>query len=81
MTTMMSRKNILKHQFGMKFINNGIFFKSKFFRKKLKTTEYIYQQLFVKGEKSDVTLLALEQEWNLHKVYLSQVRFEIFDRK
>uniref|UniRef100_A0A915KA74 BTB domain-containing protein n=1 Tax=Romanomermis culicivorax TaxID=13658 RepID=A0A915KA74_ROMCU len=41
-------------------------------RKKLKTADYIYEQLFVKGCGSDVTVHALGKEWNLHKIYLSQ---------
>ncbi|XP_026075256.1 germ cell-less protein-like 1 [Carassius auratus] len=42
-------------------------------RKKLKSTsKYIYQTLFLNGEKSDIQIRALGQEWNLHKIYLSQ---------
>ncbi|XP_039180218.1 germ cell-less protein-like 1 isoform X3 [Crotalus tigris] len=42
-------------------------------RKKLKSTsKYIYQTLFLNGEKSDVKICALGEEWNLHKIYLCQ---------
>uniref|UniRef100_A0A8C1T8C9 Germ cell-less, spermatogenesis associated n=1 Tax=Cyprinus carpio TaxID=7962 RepID=A0A8C1T8C9_CYPCA len=42
-------------------------------RKKLKSTsKYIYQTLFLNGEKSDIQIRALGQEWNLHKIYLCQ---------
>ncbi|XP_007910243.2 germ cell-less protein-like 1 [Callorhinchus milii] len=42
-------------------------------RKKLKSTsKYIYQTLFLAGENSDITICALGQEWNLHKIYLCQ---------
>uniref|UniRef100_A0A8C1IRH5 Germ cell-less, spermatogenesis associated n=1 Tax=Cyprinus carpio TaxID=7962 RepID=A0A8C1IRH5_CYPCA len=41
--------------------------------KKLKSTsKYIYQTLFLNGEKSDIQIRALGQEWNLHKIYLCQ---------
>ncbi|KAK3612269.1 hypothetical protein CHS0354_039550 [Potamilus streckersoni] len=36
------------------------------------TSKYIYQTLFLNGENSDVTILALGKNWNLHKLYLSQ---------
>ena len=43
-------------------------------RKKVKTTsKYIYKTLFLNGENSDITIVALGQEWPLHKVYLCQV--------
>ena len=46
-----------------------------FFRKKLKSTsKYIYQTLFLNGENSDIRICALGQAWNLHKVYLCQVK-------
>lgn len=46
-----------------------------FCRKRLKSTsKYIYQTLFLDGENSDIKIYALGQEWNLHKIYLSQVR-------
>ncbi|XP_043939065.1 germ cell-less protein-like 1 [Protopterus annectens] len=42
-------------------------------RKKLKSTsKYIYQTLFLNGENSDIKICALDQEWNLHKIYLCQ---------
>ncbi|KAM3830641.1 germ cell-less protein-like 1 [Vipera latastei] len=42
-------------------------------RKKIKSTSrYIYQTLFLNGEKSDVKICALGEEWNLHKIYLCQ---------
>lgn len=42
-------------------------------RKRLKSTsKYIYQTLFLDGENSDIKIYALGQEWNLHKIYLSQ---------
>ncbi|XP_062607933.1 germ cell-less protein-like 1 [Saccostrea cucullata] len=36
------------------------------------TSKYIYQTLFLDGENSDIKIYALEQEWKLHKIYLSQ---------
>lgn len=43
------------------------------FSKKLETTaQYIYQALFKEGKNSDITVEALEHEFNLHKVYLCQ---------
>lgn len=36
------------------------------------TTQYIYQALFKEQKNSDVTIMALDRVWNLHKVYLSQ---------
>ncbi|XP_044765798.1 protein germ cell-less-like [Coccinella septempunctata] len=42
-------------------------------RKKLEsTTKYIYQALFEEGKNSDVTVCALDEEFHLHKIYLSQ---------
>lgn len=42
-------------------------------RKRIKSTsKYIYQTLFLDGENSDVTILALGKEWKLHKLYLKQ---------
>lgn len=42
-------------------------------RKKLcSTVQYIYQALFVEGRDSDVTVVALDEEFALHKVYLGQ---------
>ncbi|CAH1155286.1 unnamed protein product [Phaedon cochleariae] len=42
-------------------------------RKKLvSTAKYIYQALFLEGKNSDVTVCALGQEFNLHRVYLCQ---------
>ncbi|KTF77098.1 hypothetical protein cypCar_00024441 [Cyprinus carpio] len=47
-------------------------------RKKLKSTsKYIYQTLFLNGEKSDIQIRALGQEWNLHKIYLCQVALQV----
>lgn len=44
-------------------------------RKKLKSTSnYIYQTLFLNGENSDIRICTLGQEWNLHKLYLCQVK-------
>lgn len=44
-------------------------------RKKLMTTsQYIYRTLFLEGQNSDVTIVALGVDWCLHKVYLCQVR-------
>lgn len=43
------------------------------FRKKLESTaQYIYQVLFKEGKNSDITVEALGEEFNLHKVYLCQ---------
>lgn len=45
-------------------------------KKRLRTTsQYIYQTLFLNGENSDVTIKALGQEWNLHKVYIRQAGY------
>ncbi|GAB6024233.1 hypothetical protein CHUAL_008928 [Chamberlinius hualienensis] len=45
-------------------------------RKKLmSTSQYIYKTLFVDGKNSDVTIVALNVEWRLHKVYLCQAPY------
>ena len=45
-------------------------------RRRLKSTsEYIYNALFLQGENSDIRICALNQEWNLHKVYLRQAGY------
>ena len=42
-------------------------------RKKLKTTSnYIYEELFEKGEGSDITVSALGNVWELHVIYVKQ---------
>lgn len=41
-------------------------------KKLLSTPQYIYQALFKDGTDSDITLVALQKEWKLHKVYLCQ---------
>jgi len=43
--------------------------------KRRKTSDYIYEALFVNGENSDVTICALGQEWALHKTFLCQSGF------
>jgi BTB/POZ domain-containing protein 13 len=45
-------------------------------RKKVKTTSsYIFDTLFINGESSDVTVVALGREWRLHRVYLCQANY------
>uniref|UniRef100_T1IXQ7 BTB domain-containing protein n=1 Tax=Strigamia maritima TaxID=126957 RepID=T1IXQ7_STRMM len=45
-------------------------------RKKLMTTtHYIYKALYQEGQNSDVTIIALNKEWKLHKVYLCQSHY------
>ena len=39
----------------------------------MKSSEHIYEALFVNGEGSDVCIYALGHTWNLHKVMLRQV--------
>ncbi|KAM7543175.1 hypothetical protein Aperf_G00000018468 [Anoplocephala perfoliata] len=34
------------------------------------TYEHVYKQMFIKGEGSDITVIALNREWRLHRVYL-----------
>nr|XP_053655206.1 protein germ cell-less-like [Cherax quadricarinatus] len=41
-------------------------------RKLNSTSKYIYKTLFEDGRSSDVSVVALGHEWNLHKVYLCQ---------
>ncbi|KAH8277607.1 hypothetical protein KR018_001958 [Drosophila ironensis] len=41
-------------------------------KKLLTTTQYIYKALFKEQKNSDVTVMALDKVWQLHKVYLSQ---------
>lgn len=41
-------------------------------RRLLSTTQYIYQELYNVQKTSDVTIMALNKVWYLHKVYLSQ---------
>lgn len=38
----------------------------------MSTAKYIYQALFMEGKNSDVTVCALGEEFNLHRVYLCQ---------
>ncbi|XP_017112987.1 protein germ cell-less-like [Drosophila elegans] len=40
--------------------------------KRLTTAQYVYQTLFLEQKGSDVTIMALERVWHLHKIYLSQ---------
>lgn len=43
------------------------------FRKKLITTaKYIYQTLYEEGKNSDITVEALNHQFNLHRIYLCQ---------
>ena len=45
-------------------------------KRRLKSTsEYIYNALFLQGENSDIKIRALDEEWNLHKVYLRQAGY------
>ena len=45
-------------------------------RKRVKTTSnYIFDTLFINGKNSDVTIIAFEKEWRLHRVYLSQATY------
>lgn len=39
----------------------------------MSTSKYIYKSLFEEGKGSDVKIIALNKEWNLHRIYLSQV--------
>ncbi|XP_054706473.1 protein germ cell-less-like [Uloborus diversus] len=41
-------------------------------RKLMSTSKYIYKTLFEEGQGSDVKIIALNREWNLHRIYLSQ---------
>ena len=42
---------------------------------KLDTSKYIYENLFVNGKYSDVTITALDHRWNLHRAYLEQCEY------
>lgn len=44
-------------------------------KSKLNTPEYIHQNLFVEGKKSDVKIVALGHTWNLHTIYLEQCQY------
>ncbi|CAB3994466.1 germ cell-less -like 1 [Paramuricea clavata] len=44
-------------------------------KKQRTTSDYIYHTLFVNGQDSDVTLVALDIEWKLHKLYLCQSNY------
>lgn len=47
-------------------------------RKRIKlqgNNEYIYETLFVKGDGSDITVSALGQKWNLHRIFIRQAAF------
>lgn len=45
-------------------------------RKRIRSTyQHVYQELFSKGEGSDVTICALGHEWPLHRIYLKQSPF------
>ncbi|XP_053905618.1 uncharacterized protein LOC128849203 [Cuculus canorus] len=53
---------------------NGLKLRQGRFRKRFKrTSEYIYEVLFLGGNGSDIKIRALGKEWNLHKVYLCQL--------
>ncbi|KFM74518.1 Germ cell-less protein-like 1, partial [Stegodyphus mimosarum] len=41
-------------------------------RKLMSTSKYIYKTLFEEGQGNDVKIIALNREWNLHRIYLSQ---------
>lgn len=41
-------------------------------KKLMTTTQYIYKTLFQEERDSDVSIVALDKVWHLHKVYLSQ---------
>ncbi|ALC40652.1 gcl [Drosophila busckii] len=41
-------------------------------KKLLTTTQYIYKALFKEEKNSDVSVMAMDKVWHLHKVYLSQ---------
>ncbi|XP_077505568.1 germ cell-less isoform X3 [Amblyomma americanum] len=41
-------------------------------RRLMTTSQYIYRTLFLEGQNSDVTIVALGVDWCLHKVYLCQ---------
>lgn len=41
-------------------------------KRRQSTSTYIYETLFKGGANSDVTIVALEHEWSLHKLYLRQ---------
>ncbi|CAB3406686.1 unnamed protein product [Caenorhabditis bovis] len=43
--------------------------------KKLDTTKYVYEKLFLQGEGSDITIHACGKVWNLHKFYLQQCKY------
>lgn len=46
------------------------------FSKRIRATyEHIYKQMFIKGEGSDITVIALNREWRLHRVYLKHSPF------
>lgn len=63
-----------KHQSKLKKKNSKIEKKLKTpTKKKMKSTStYIYNTLYLKGENSDVTVRALDKDWQLHKIYLCQ---------
>ncbi|CAD6192820.1 unnamed protein product [Caenorhabditis auriculariae] len=42
---------------------------------KLDTTSYVYDKLFMKGEGSDFSVIALGERWKLHKLYLKQCSY------
>ncbi|CAJ0936063.1 unnamed protein product, partial [Mesorhabditis belari] len=42
---------------------------------KLDTPKYVHEKLFLQGEGSDVAVLAVGHQWNLHKLYLKQCKY------
>ncbi|KAF5401901.1 Germ cell less protein 1 [Paragonimus heterotremus] len=45
-------------------------------RKRIRSTyDYVYRELFCKGEGSDLTVNALNQKWQLHRLYVKQSPF------
>nr|CDS27907.1 germ cell less protein 1 [Hymenolepis microstoma] len=39
------------------------------------TYDYVYEQMFLKGENSDITIIALEREWHLHRIFLKHSQY------
>ncbi|XP_064603119.1 germ cell-less protein-like 1 [Liolophura sinensis] len=56
-------------------VNNDLDLETPKRKRTKSTSKYIYQTLFLEGQGSDVTIVALGKEWHLHKVYLCQCAY------
>lgn len=66
------KRKLEKYEICSDYEENDEFMRTPKRRKLMSTSQYIYKTLFLQGQNSDITIIALNQEWKLHKVYLCQ---------